>query len=179
MRIISGRFKGRRFNPPLKKCHTRPTMDMAKEGLFNILANQIDIEDISVLDLFGGTGSICLEFVSRGCSNITYVDKSYHCVRFFNDIKQHLSLHQELKIIRSDVLMFLDKNINKFDLIFADPPYDYRFTEELIKKIFEKKILKENGTFILEHDKRHDFSKIPNFLNSRKYGTNIFSWFEY
>ena len=179
MRIISGKFRGRRFNPPLKKCHTRPTMDMAKEGLFNILANQIDIDDISVLDLFGGTGSISLEFVSRGCNDLTYVDKSYHCVRFVNDIKEYLSLDNGFRIIRADVLMFLDRNIEKYDLIFAAPPYDYKFTGELLEKIFEKKILNTNGTFILEHDKRHDFSENPYFKNSRKYGTNIFSWFGY
>ena len=177
MRIISGKYKGRRFNPPLKKCQTRPTMDMAKEGLFNILANQIYFEDIAVLDLFGGTGSISLEFLSRGCPDVTYVDKSYVCTGFITDIKEYLSIGQEFKIIKTDILMFLERNINKYDLIFADPPYDYKFTEELVSKIFDKGIMTSNGTFILEHDKRYDFSDHPHFQNSRKYGTNIFSWF--
>lgn len=177
MRIISGKYKGRRFNPPLKKCQTRPTMDMAKEGLFNILANNIDFEDIAVLELFGGTGSISLEFLSRGCSNVTYVDKSYACNRFVKDIKDYLSIGQEFTIIKADTFLFLERNINKYDLIFADPPYDYKYTEELINHIFNKDILNSNGSLILEHDKRFDFSAHPHFQNARKYGTNIFSWF--
>ena len=178
MRIISGKYKGRRFNPPLKKCQTRPTMDMAKEGLFNILTNQIEFEKISVLDIFGGTGSISLEFVSRGCNNVTYIDNSIACVRFVNDIKEYLSIDNAITIIKSDVLTFLNKTTATFDLIFADPPYNYKYTNQIIDKIFENNLLAGNGVFILEHDKRYEFSDHPLFLQSRKYGTNIFSFFE-
>jgi len=154
-------------------------MDMAKEGLFNILANQIQFNEISVLDLYGGTGSIALEFISRGCPLVTYVDKSHICVSFVNDINHLLSLQKEFKIIKSDVLLFLERNTDKYDLIFADPPYDYKFIDKIIDKIFNKKLLNTNGQFILEHDKHHNFTEHPFYLNSRKYGTNIFSWFGY
>ena len=177
MRIISGKFRGRRFSPPLKKCNTRPTMDMAKEALFNILINSYDFEDLDVLDLFGGTGSISIEFISRGCENVSYVDNFHLCNKFVNTIKDTLHLDKELKIIKYDAIKFLETTSKKYDIIFADPPYDFKKSKALIDVIFEKDILNIDGVFIYEHDKRHDFSIFPNYSHTKKYGTNLFSFF--
>ncbi len=177
MRIISGKFKGRRFDPPLKKCNTRPTMEMAKEALFNILYNSYDFECISVADLFGGTGSISLEFVSRDCRNVTWVENFYICNQFIKEVKRKLEIGDELKIVKNDVIRFLSNTNKKFDIIFADPPYNYRHNKIIIDLIFERELIKEGGVFIFEHDKRNDFSIYPNFIQLKTYGTNRFSIF--
>ncbi len=178
MRIISGKFKGRRFTPPLSKCNTRPTMDMAKEALFNILYNQYDFEQIKVLDLFGGTGSISFEFASRGCGNIVWVDKSYICYKFVNDVIKNLKLNDEIKTYKFDTIKYLDNCKDKFDIIFADPPYKYEHYNQIINKIFDKKLLNSKGYLIVEHDKSKDFSTMPNFTAQKHYGTNNFSFFD-
>ncbi len=177
MRIISGEFKGRRFAPPLSKCNTRPTMDMAKEALFNILHNQYDFEQIKVLDLFGGTGSISFEFASRGCNDIVWVDKSYVCYKFVNDVRKNLNLYDKIKIYKLDAIKYLDNCKCSFDIIFADPPYKYEYYNQVIDKIFDKKLLNSEGYLIVEHDKSKDFSVFPNFIDQKKYGTNNFSFF--
>ncbi len=177
MRIISGKFRGRRFAPPLSKCNTRPTMDMAKEALFNILYNQYDFHDIKVLDLFGGTGSISFEFASRGCNDIVWVDKSYVCYKFVNDVVRQLKLSEEIKTHKFDTLKYLDNCKDKFDIIFADPPYNYPHYNQVIEKILDNKLLNPNGYLIVEHDKNRDFSTLPNFVVLKQYGTNNFSFF--
>ncbi len=177
MRIISGKFKGRRFNPPLSKCNTRPTMDMAKEAIFNILYNEYDFEGIKVLDLFGGTGSISFEFASRGCDNIVWVDKSYVCYRFVNDVIKNLKLNSEIKTYKLDTLRYLEGCKDCFDIIFVDPPYKYEHYNQVINKVFEKKLLNPNGYLIVEHDKNNDFSALPHFILQKHYGTNNFSFF--
>ncbi len=179
MRIISGKYKGRRFNPPLKKCVTRPTMDVAKEGLFNIIANEYNFEEIIVLDLFGGTGSISLEFISRGCHNATYLDYSGICVKFINDIKQKLQIEDHLYIVKSDVLKYLNNTKKTYDIIFADPPYDYPKTTLIPYIIAQRKLIIPGGVLILEHDKRYDFADFSGFYKMKKYGTNIFSFFKF
>lgn len=177
MRIISGKFKGRKFSPPLKKCNTRPTMEMAKEALFNILQNSYSLEDIFVADLFGGTGSISLEFISRGCENVTWVENFYLCNQFVRNIKETLKIENELKLVKNEVIRFLTNTNKTFDIIFADPPYDFRHSKKIIDLVFEKNLLKENGVLIYEHDKRLDFSIFPYFMELKTYGTNRFSFF--
>lgn len=175
MRIISGKFKGRRFNPPVDRSFTRPTMDVAKEGIFNILANNFDFEEVTVLDLFGGTGSISFEFLSRGCEDVTLVEMSRNMTGFCKKIAEVLEVN--LNIVKSDVLKFVKKTDKRFDIIFADPPYDYKMYFELINNILDLKLLKENGIFILEHDQRNDFSKDYQTHETRIYGTNRFTFF--
>lgn len=175
MRIISGKFKGRRFNPPVDRSFTRPTMDVAKEGIFNILANMYDFEDVTVLDLFGGTGSISFEFLSRGSEDVTMVELNRNMVEYCTKIAELLKVN--LNIVKSDVIKFLNKTDKKFDIIFADPPYDYKMYYELINNILDLKLLKENGIFILEHDQRNDFSKDYQTNETRIYGTNRFTFF--
>jgi len=177
MRIISGKFKGRRFDPPLKKCNTRPTMDMAKEAIFNILYNSYDFETIRVVDLFGGTGSISFEFVSRGCKDVTWVENFYLCNQFVKKVKDTLNIDKEMKLVKNDAIRFLSNSERKFDIVFADPPYNFKYSKKVIDLIFERELIKEGGILIFEHDKRNDFSIYPNFVELKKYGTNWFSLF--
>ena len=177
MRIIGGRFKSRRFDPPAKKWPTRPTTDFSKEGLFNILQNTLDFEKTKMLDLFGGTGSHCYEFISRGCRDATYVDKFGGCIVFVKKMAKDLMIEQELKIIKSDVFRFINNCDEKFDYIFAGPPYPLVNLDTIPDRIFEADLLEEDGLFVLEHNPDHDFASHKYFQKSRNYGTTIFSFF--
>jgi 16S rRNA (guanine(966)-N(2))-methyltransferase RsmD len=177
MRIISGKHKARRISAP-KNLPVRPTTDMAKESLFNILNNNYYFDSISVLDLFSGTGNISYEFASRGTKNIIAVDLHYACVKFISNTANQLDL--PINAIKSDVYSFLEKTSVKSDVIFADPPYD--FSEEQFLKIanivFEKQLLNEEGFLIIEHSKHTDISSHKNYSHSKRYGGNVFSFFE-
>lgn len=178
MRIISGEFKGRRFTPPAKHWPTRPTTDVAKEGLFNILQNKIDFEEAKMLDLFGGTGSHCYEFISRGCENATYVDQFYPAVQFVQKIAFELKIDNKIKIVKSDVFKFIDFTNDKFTYIFAGPPYPLKNLDAIPDVIFNKGLLAENGIFVLEHNPDHNFKNHKNYVEERNYGTTIFSFFK-
>lgn len=178
MRIIGGKFKGRRFTPPAKGWPTRPTTDFAKEGLSNMLMNRIDFENTKALDLFGGSGSISYEFISRGCNDMTYVDKFPACVRFVKETATTLKVHDQIRIFRRDVFRFIAKLDEQFDLIFADAPYDLAKLSTIPDLVFEHQRLAEGGLLIVEHDVQNDFTKHPHFTESRKYGSTIFSFFE-
>ncbi len=177
MRIISGKYKGKRLTAP-KKLPVRPTTDMAKEGLFNILNNQYNFSQISVLDLFSGTGNISFEFASRGVNDITAVDTHYACLGYIKSVAQELDF--TIETVKSDVYNYLEKITRKVDVIFADPPYD--FTTEQFSKIaelvFEKELLNDNGVLIIEHSKYTSIEETPYFTNSRKYGGSVFSFFK-
>lgn len=177
MRIISGEFKGRRIMAP-KKLPVRPTTDMAKESLFNILNNLYYFDDISVLDLFSGTGNISYEFASRGTDKITAVDADYGCIKFINETAEDFKM--PISTIRSDVFKFLENAANKFTVIFADPPYDMPLEEfeKIPSLIFSNGLLEDNGTLIVEHSKHTDLSSLENFSYSKNYGGNAFSFFE-
>lgn len=177
MRIVSGKYKGRRITAP-KKLPVRPTTDMAKESLFNILNNQYYFDEISVLDLFAGTGNISYEFASRGTEQITCVDQDFGCIKFINETSE--SFDMPIQTIKSDVFKFLEKSSLHATIIFADPPYD--FSVELFEKIptlvFKNNLLDADGLLILEHSKHTDLSHIPNYSHSKSYGGNVFSFFE-
>jgi len=177
MRIISGKYKSRRINAP-KNLPTRPTTDIAKEALFNILNNLYYFEDLSIIDLFAGIGSISLEFASRGAQNIISVDQHYGCVKFINSIAKELDMN--INTVKSDVYKFLDKSNTTADIIFADPPYNFDDAQFLAisTMIFEKKILNDNGILIIEHSKQTDLSKDKFFSYAKKYGGSVFSFFE-
>ncbi|MFC0517800.1 16S rRNA (guanine(966)-N(2))-methyltransferase RsmD [Mucilaginibacter angelicae] len=175
MRIIGGSLKGLRLNPP-KDLPVRPTTDLAKEALFNILLNQIEFEDIKVLDLFSGTGNISLEFASRGASEVISVDRSIHCVNYLKDTSRQHKLTQ-IKTYREDVFKYLNIETEQYDLIFADPPYDLNRIPDLPKVIFEKKLLKPDGVLIVEHQSLQNLSNHPAFVEQRKYGHSSFSFF--
>ncbi|MFT4665869.1 MAG: 16S rRNA (guanine966-N2)-methyltransferase [Polaribacter sp.] len=177
MRIIGGAFKGRKFTPPAKNWPTRPTTDFAKEGLFNILLNRIDLEDIKMLDLFGGTGNHCYECISRGCTDATYVDKHRACVQFVTKTAQTLQIEDRIKIMQADVFKFLQRSNQQYDYIFADPPFDLPKVEMIPDLIFEKGLLKEDGLFVLEHGPNKGFEKHERYESERSYGKIVFSFF--
>lgn len=177
MRIIGGQFKGRRFNPPAKNWPTRPTTDYSKEGLFNILLNRIDFEDTKMLDLFGGTGNHCYEFISRGCKDATYVDRFRGAVAFVTKLRKELGIEDYLKIVQMDVFKYMKVTDEAYDYIFAGPPYPLKNLDEIPDILFGYDILAENGLFVLEHNPNHDFKKHERYMEERNYGTTIFSFF--
>ncbi len=175
MRIVSGRYKRRIISPP-KNLPVRPTTDMAKESLFNILNNYINFENSTVLDLFAGTGNISYEFVSRGCSLVTSVDQDFGCVRFIKQTSQKLDM-KELMVIKHDVFRFLSTTKSSYDIIFADPPYQLNNIQDISNLIFENKLLNPQGWLIVEHPGELDLSKSLHFYEHRKYGKVNFSFF--
>lgn len=176
MRIISGRYGGRKITPPTNMPYTRPTTDIAKEGLFNILQNNLEIEKLKVLDLFGGTGCISYELASRGAQDITIVEKDNHMYDFIKRTAAELKL-ENFKVMRADVFKFIDTSAEQYDFIFAGPPYALATIDDLPMKIFAKKLLKPDGWFILEHTPRNDYKKFAHYKTERNYGTTIFSIF--
>lgn len=177
MRIIGGKFKGRRFNPPAKNWPTRPTTDYAKEGLFNILLNNFDFSTLRVLDLFGGTGNHSYEFISRGCPDVTYVDKFPGCVAFARKTARELAIESAMNIVRGDVFKYIKMPQQPYDYIFAGPPYPLKNIPDIPDLILDRKLLKNGGWLVLEHNPQHNFEKHPNLLRVRNYGTTIFSIF--
>lgn len=177
MRIIGGKFKGRRFTPPAKNWPTRPTTDFAKEGLFNILQNMVDFEETKMLDIFGGTGSHCYEFISRGCANTTYVDKFGPAIRFVKKTAEELDISDKIRIVQMDVAKYIAHCEEQFDYIFAGPPYPLPWLDEIPDLIFAKSMLNAGGMMVLEHNPNHNFSEHPHFFQARNYGTTIFSFF--
>ncbi len=176
MRIISGELGGRKINPPNKMPYTRPTTDVAKEGLFNIIENNLEISELKTLDLFGGTGSISYELGSRGATDQTIVEKDVQMYEFIKKTSKQLGF-DHLKAIKMDVFKFIDQCKDQFDFIFAGPPYALINIDELPKLIFEKKLLKSKGWFVLEHEPKNEYNKFPFYKTERNYGTTIFSIF--
>ncbi|NOY50428.1 MAG: 16S rRNA (guanine(966)-N(2))-methyltransferase RsmD [Chlorobi bacterium] len=177
MRIISGKY-GRRLIKAPKNLPVRPTTDLAKESLFNILANRISFNDKSILDLFSGTGSISYEFLSRGSNDLTSVEMNNNCFRFIKETSGKFQMGNH-KVIRADVFRFLKTNKKAYDLIFADPPYSIPNFDELVDLIFYNSLLNKNGILIVEHPAEIDFSEHKYFLERRKYSKVNFSLFVY
>lgn len=176
MRIISGQYGGRKFNPPAK-IPARPTTDLAKGGLFNILQNMMDLEDIKVLELFAGTGNISYEFASRGAAHITMIEKDHTSSQFIKNTFQTLG-YEHYKLFNSDALKWIGTAKDSFDVIFADPPYALPQMPIIPDSIFAANLLKEDGVLIIEHTHNVDFSKHQRFLKSKKYGDSFFSFFQ-
>lgn len=176
MRIIGGALGRRKIHPPSKMPYTRPTTDVAKEGLFNILEHQFSLEGISCLDLFGGTGAISYELASRGAAKVTVVEKDPEMFAFIRKTAAALQLHQ-LTVVRSDVFRFIEQCQDGYDFIFAGPPYALESIERLPDKVFERNLLQPKGLFVLEHTPRNNFTSHPHFSAQRNYGTTVFSFF--
>ena len=176
MRIISGSLGGRRIQPPTNMPHTRPTTDIAKEGLFNILQNKIDFEDIKTLDLFGGTGCISYELASRGASDLTIVEKDNAMFSFIKKNIEALKI-ENANLLKMDVFSYLNTCNEQFDFIFAGPPYALGTIDELPKIIVEKNMIAKDGFFVLEHTPRNAYEKYKGFSFVRNYGTTLFSFF--
>jgi 16S rRNA (guanine966-N2)-methyltransferase len=176
MRIIGGEWGGRKIHPPSKMPYTRPTTDIAKEGLFNILQSNREIEGLKTLDLFGGTGSISFELASRGAGDLTIVEKDSQMLDFIRKTAETLGLNQ-MKIVPSDVFRFLKNNKEQFDFIFAGPPYALETIDQIPVHIVDGNFLKKNGWFVLEHTPRSRYKDFPLFVKERNYGTTLFSIF--
>lgn len=174
MRIVSGKWRGKRIVAP-KNLPTRPTTDFGKEGLFNILSNRFYFEDLRIVDLFAGTGNICYEFASRGALALTAVDISKDCIRFIYKTSKELGI--EIQTIQADCLKWVQRNSASYDIVFADPPYDYEFYEDLARSIIERSLLSPDGIAVIEHSEETDLSHLPGFVEQRRYGNVNFSFF--
>ena len=176
MRIISGKYKGRRIAPP-KNLPVRPTTDMSKEALFNVLNNHFNFSELKVLELFAGTGSISYEFGSRGCSPILCVDGDMGCVNFIKKTAKEFEF--DITAIKSDVFKFLEKHSGNYDIIFSDPPYgmNQKEFEKIVELIFENELLDEDGMLVVEHSKYTKLDQMPNYSFQKNYGGSVFSFF--
>lgn len=176
MRIIRGKYGRRRFDVPTN-ITARPTTDFARENIFNVIENLIDIEGITALDLFGGTGAVTFELLSRGAASVTTVEKAATQFRFIEKTAQTLG-ERNLRLIRGDVFRYLaSARPASFDFVFADPPYDLPDFAEVPRRVLESAIVRPGGIFILEHSRNHDFSSLPHFHSHRAYGSVNFSIF--
>lgn len=176
MRIISGYYKGRRIALPAH-INIRPTTDFAKESLFNIINNRVDFEGLEVLDLFSGTGSISYEFVSRGAKEVVAVENNFKCTGFISHNMEILKT-DAIRLIKMSVHEYLLKCTRRFDVIFADPPYDMPRLERFPDEVLSRNLLKPDGFFILEHGASNNFSEHPLFFEKRVYGSVNFSFFK-
>jgi 16S rRNA (guanine(966)-N(2))-methyltransferase RsmD len=176
MRIISGKYKSRRFEAP-KNFKARPTTDFAKENIFNVIGNLTDLENTVALDLFSGSGSIAFELVSRGCREVVCVEKDAVHYAFIKKVKAELSA-ENLIPIKTDVFKYIASARQTFDFIFADPPYALHALAKIPEMIFSQGLLKPQSIFVMEHSSEYDFSHLPFFLQHRVYGAVNFSIFE-
>ena len=178
MRIISGKYKGRRIMPP-KNLPVRPTTDMSKEALFNVLNNHFNFSELKILELFAGTGSISYEFASRGCTPILCVDGDMGCVNFIKKTAKEFDF--DITALKSDVFKFLEKHKGNYDIIFADPPYgmNQKEFEKIVELIFENELLDEEGMLVVEHSKYTKLDQMSNFSFQKNYGGSVFSFFEF
>ncbi len=176
MRIIRGKYGRRRFDVP-GNISARPTTDFARENIFNVLENIIDLEGVRALDLFAGTGAMSFEFLSRGCSEVTAVEKAAVQSAFIKRVAQQLGA-DNFRLVRGDALRFIDSCTATFDVVFADPPYDMPGFAEVPAAVLGSKMLHEGTIVIIEHSKKHDFSHLPGFREHRAYGSVNFSIFE-
>ncbi len=177
MRIVGGEFSGRRFSPPTG-IPARPTTDVAKEGLFNILEHMMDIEGCSTCDLFGGTGSISYELASRGAERLTLIERDMVSINFIKKTAKELGIDQKMHIIKGDVFKFMKQSRDHYNFIFAGPPYALTTIDDLPHLVFEQKMLAPGGIFVLEHTPRNDYQQHPNFRRMKNYGTTVFTFFE-
>ena len=175
MRIIGGRLGGLRLNPP-NNLPVRPTTDIAKEALFNILQNRLEFDDLNCLDLFAGTGNISFELASREVKQVDSIDLHFKCVQYINETAKKMNLEQ-IEAKKADVFKFINNCKNIYDLIFADPPYDIPKLPQLPKLIFENNLLTDNGLLIVEHPSSRQMEEHPNFIETRKYGYSSFSFY--
>lgn len=176
MRIITGLYKGRHFDIP-HSFKARPTTDYAKESIFNVLNRYIDFDAATALDLFAGTGSISLELLSRGCTQVTSVEADRDHAKFIRQCMDKLGVEQNI-LIRGDVFKFLKTCRQQYDFIFADPPYALPELKQIPSLIFQQQLLKEDGVFVFEHGKNNQFTHLPQFVEHRNYGSVNFSIFQ-
>ena len=178
MRIIRGKYGRRRFDVPTN-ITARPTTDFARENIFNVLENLVDFEEYAptALDLFAGTGAVSFELLSRGCSHVTSVEKAATQASFIAKVAKTLGAEAEHTLVRGDAIRFIERAGAPYDIVFADPPYDYPDFAEIPSKVLASKLLHPGSIFIIEHSAKHDFSALPHFFDHRAYGSVNFSIF--
>lgn len=176
MRIIRGKYGRRRFSVPTN-ITARPTTDFARENIFNVIENLVDLEDLKCLDLFAGTGAVSFELLSRGAASVTSVEKSATQARFIEKVKQELN-DRNLHLLRTDALRYIRDSSTSFDFVFADPPYDLDGFGDIPQMVLESRLLHPGCIFIIEHSKKYDFSSLPHFIDHRAYGSVNFSIFK-
>lgn len=177
MRIVGGEFKGRRIAVP-SNFPSRPTTDFAKEGLFNVLENQFDLSGLKILDLCSGTGNISLEFLSRGVAEVISVDSHTNCLKFLQKNANSFGIINEINTVKSDLISYINSTNQSFDIIFADPPFNFNKYHEIINIVFNRDLLKVNGVLIVEHSKQKSFDSEQMFSFFRNYGNVTFSFFK-
>ena len=175
MRIIRGKYGRRRFDVP-NNISARPTTDFARENIFNVLENIVDFDGLAALDLFAGTGAISFEFLSRGCETVTAIEKATTQYNFIRKVAQQLNCNN-LHVVKGDALKYVESTLSKFDLIFADPPYDLPDFDKIPELILGSQMLKPDTVIVIEHSKKYDFSHLPHFSDHRVYGSVNFSIF--
>lgn len=178
MRIIGGEFSGLSFHPPMKKWPTRPTTELSKESLYNILQNRLDFRDMIMLDLFGGTGNHSFQCISLGCKDVTYVDSYKPAANFVKQQAKLWNIESMMKVICSDVRRFIDKDTRQYSYIFADPPYQLSWLDEIPNILMKYRLLQDGGLLVIEHDHQYNFSEHPRLSEFRKYGQTYFSFFK-
>lgn len=176
MRIISGKYGRRRFDVPTN-ITARPTTDMARENIFNVITNYVDLEGLDALDLFAGTGAVSMELLSRGCRTVTAVEKASVQQRFIQKVARELGA-EGFTLVRGDALKYIQAAPRDFDLVFCDPPYDLPGFGEIPAKILASKLLRPGALFVMEHSRAYDFSSLPCFVQHRSYGAVNFSLFQ-
>lgn len=176
MRIVGGKYKGRQLRLP-GNLPVRPTTNFAKESIFNIINHQFVFEELTILDLFCGTGNISIEFISRGVQQVQAVDSNFNCIKFLKKTAAELQI-DNLNAVKSNAYQYIEKTVQQFDIIFADPPYDDEKLNSIPDLIFDQQLIKKDGWLILEHGPRKDFSQHPCFHQHRKYGHVNFSIFK-
>lgn len=176
MRIIRGKYGRRRFSVPTN-ITARPTTDFARENIFNVIENLVDLEGLKCLDLFAGTGAVSFELLSRGAASVTSVEKSATQARFIEKVKQELK-DRNLHLLRTDALRYIRDSSTSFDFVFADPPYDLDGFGDIPQMVLDSRLLHPGSIFIIEHSKKYDFSTFPHFIDHRAYGSVNFSIFE-
>jgi len=175
VRIIGGSHKGRRILAP-GNLPVRPTTDMAKEALFNILNNHYDFEGLMVLDLFAGIGSISYEFASRGAAEVHSIELDARCAAFISQTARKIGL-ENLFVVRANAFTFLERTGRKFDIIFADPPYDMDGAADIPALVFSRQLLRDEGWLVIEHPAGMDLGCDEHLDQQRKYGKVNFSMF--
>lgn len=175
MRIIRGKYGRRRFDVP-NNISARPTTDFARENIFNVLENLVDFDGLAALDLFAGTGAISFEFLSRGCGTVAAVEKATTQYNFIRKVAQQLNCNN-LQVVKGDALKYIESTLAKYDLIFADPPYDMPDFDKIPALILGSQMLKPGTIVVVEHSKKYDFSHLPGFFDHRVYGSVNFSIF--
>ena len=176
MRIIAGKFGGIRINPP-QNLPVRPTTDLAKEALFNILQNLLDFDGLNCLDLFSGTGNISFELASRGVEHVDSIDAHFKCVQFINEYAQKMNMEQ-IKARKADVFKYIQTSKSTYDFIFADPPYDIPKLPQLATMVFDNNLLNPEGVLVVEHPSTRKMDSHPNYIETRKYGYSSFSFYK-